>query len=96
MFGLSEGDVFSTERVEELNTKRISTNFIKWCTIREYINLKRDVSVGFLMKMPKSLKYVKLIYFLVVLLLPCGKCYNLFIFNLIMGSYGLNISFASK
>jgi hypothetical protein len=45
MFGLSDGDAFSTERVEELNTKRISRNFIKWCTIREYINLKRDVSV---------------------------------------------------
>jgi hypothetical protein len=54
MFGLSDGDAFSTKRVEELNTKRISTNFIKWCTIREYINLKRDVSVSFLMKMPKS------------------------------------------
>jgi hypothetical protein len=45
MFGLSEGDVFSTERVEELNTKKISTNFIKWCIIRKYINLKREVSV---------------------------------------------------
>jgi hypothetical protein len=45
MFGLSDGDSFSTKRVKELNTKKISANFIKWCTMSVYINLKRDVSV---------------------------------------------------